>query len=165
MINSDIIYAVLRTIPESIMIIFSGFILLGIKKDKLYILEKGILLGIIVSIIRKLPIGFGIHTVLSMITVGVILFMISKDRLLNSIITTCQIWIALSLSEAIYIMIATKIIKIPFNVLINNIGIKGAVTTLPSLVIFLGLSLLFNKIQNKIKKILKEKLKENTKIA
>jgi hypothetical protein len=159
MIDSDIIYTILRTIPESIMIIFSGFILLGIKKDKLYILRKGILLGIIVSIIRKLPISFGIHTVLSMIIVGAILFIVSKDRLLNSIIATCQIWIALSLSEAIYIMIATKIIKIPFAVLTNNIGIKGALTTLPSLVIFLGLSLLFNKIQNKTKKILKEKLK------
>ncbi len=80
MIDSDIIYTILRTIPESIMIIFAGLILLGIKKDKLYILKKGILLGIIVSIIRKLPISFGIHTVLSMITVGVILFIISKDR-------------------------------------------------------------------------------------
>ncbi len=159
MINSDIIYTIVRTIPESIMVIFAGLILLGIKKGKLYILKKGILLGIIVSIIRRLPISFGIHTVLSMIAVGVILFTMSKDRILNSIIATCQIWIALSLSEAIYIMIATKIVKIPFTVLTNNIGIKGAVITLPSLLIFLGLSLLFNKIQNKIKILLKEKLK------
>jgi hypothetical protein len=152
MITNDIIYTIVRTFPESLLIILAGLSLLGIKKDKIYVLKQGILLGIIVSIIRRLPINLGTHTILSMIAVGVILFNICKEKLINSIIATCQIWIALALSEGIYMLIAMQVFKIAFEDLVRNTGIYGAIITLPSLVIFGGVVLLFNKIQNRIKR-------------
>lgn len=152
MLDSDIIYTIMRTFPESIVLIWSGLTLLGIKKDKISILKQGILFGIIVYIIRRLPINFGIHTVLCMITIGIILINISKGRLINSIIVTCQIWIALALSEGLYMVIATKLLNIPFEVLIDNTGLEGAIITLPSLLILCCIVLGFKKIQEKINK-------------
>lgn len=151
MLDSDIIYTIIRTFPESIVAILSGLLLLDIKKDKIFILKYGIILGLIVSIIRVLPINFGIHSILSMIAIGVILFNISKESLIKPIIATCQIWISLALSEGIYMVIAMGIFKLDFEQLISNKGLPGAVITLPSLLIFLMIVLIFVKINNKLK--------------
>ena len=150
MIESDFIYTIVRTFPESILVMFAGLMLLGVKKNKMYTFKKGILLATIVFAIRRLPISLGIHTILSMVVIGVILFKISGEQMIASIIVTCKIWIALALSEGIYTVIAIQIFKIPFETLFNTTGIYGAMITLPSLIIFFGLILLFNKIRLKL---------------
>ena len=151
MIQSDFIYTIARTFPESILLILSGIILLDIKKDKNYILKQGLILGVIVSIIRRLPISFGVHTLLSMIAIGAILFNIYRESLLKPIIATCQIWISLAISEGIYMLIATQILSINIENLVNNTGLQGAIITLPSLGIFFITIIIIYKIENKIK--------------
>jgi hypothetical protein len=152
MLNSDVIYTILRSFPESIALILAGLTLLGIKKDKFYVLKTGIVLAIISYVIRSLPISLGVHTVLYMLIVGGILFNASGEKMINTIIVTCQIWIALALSEVIYLIIAIKIFKIVFEDLAKTTGIYSAIISLPSLLIFSAIILLFSKIQNKMKK-------------
>lgn len=153
MLDSDIIYTIARTIPESIAVIFAGLSLLRIKKDKFYILKQGILLGVTIFIIRSLPISFGIHTILSMIVLGLMLSNVYKKSIIKPIIVTCVTLILLSLSEAIYMVIATGIFKIEFESLINNSGLYGAIITLPSLLIFLGIVVIFSRLQSTITEI------------
>ena len=74
MLESSVTYILLRTFPESIILVLSGLILLDIKIDTKNVIKKGILLGISITFIRLLPINFGVHSVLSMIVLEIILY-------------------------------------------------------------------------------------------
>ena len=74
MLESSLVYIITRTFPESIVVVLSGIISLGINIDKEKVLKYGICLGFIISVIRLLPINFGVHSILSMIAVWIILF-------------------------------------------------------------------------------------------
>lgn len=151
MLESSIVYILVRTFPESLVVVLSGMILLG---NSIYIKElfkKGILLGITVVFIRVLPINFGVHTMLSMIPFGLIIFKSSDKDIIKTMITTCTVWIALILSEWIYSIIATVIFKIPAETLMKK-DLEGALITLPSLIIVLIIVFIFKGIKNKFNK-------------
>ena len=135
MLESSLVYIIARTFPESIVAVLSDMILLGINIDKGKVLKYGIYLGFIISIIRLLPINFGVHSILSMIAVWMILFKNSSNDIIKSIVSTCLVWISLALSEGIYILIATDILNIGVEKLMDNTSLNGAIITLPSLLI------------------------------
>ena len=66
MLESSLVYTITRTLPESLVLVLSGLILLGIgiDIDKSKVIKKGMLLGFIIGIIRLLPINFGVHSIL-----------------------------------------------------------------------------------------------------
>lgn len=99
-----------------------------------------------------LPISFGIHTIIGM---GIILFVLvdlSKDSFINCIMTLCKIFLSLILSELIYIELLTKVFRIPEYVFIDNYTLKGAIYTLPSLIIFMLLAFTIEFVIQKINK-------------
>ncbi len=135
MLESSLVYMITRTFPESIVVVLSGMILLGINIDKENVLKYGICLGFIISIIRLLPINFGVHSILSMIAVWIILFKNSNNDVIKPMVSTCLVWISLALSEGIYVLIATSILNIGVEKLMDNTSLIGAIITLPSLLI------------------------------
>lgn len=152
MLESSVIYVLIRSLPESIILTLSGMILLGVELDKNKIFKYGTLLGLTIAFIRGLPINFGVHTILSMIIFGLMLFYISNKQVINSMIATLGVWIALVLSEGIYVVILTKVFGISFDKLSNNIDPNVAIMTLPSLLIIILLVLLFRKVKHVIDK-------------
>ena len=114
MLESSLVYTITRTLPESLVLVLSGLILLGIgiDIDKSKVIKKGMLLGFIIGIIRLLPINFGVHSILSMVALGVILFKCSNNDIIKSMVSTCLVWLSLALSEGIYVLIATNILNI-----------------------------------------------------
>ena len=66
------------------------------------------------------------------------------------IIALCDAWIALALSECIYYVIATSIFSISSSVLTNYKSIQGALSTLPSLGIFLLLVFVVKSMKRKM---------------
>ena len=114
MLESSLVYTITRTLPESLVLVLSGLILLGIgiDIDKSKVIKKGMLLGFIIGIIRLLPINFGEHSILSMVALGVILFKCSNNDIIKSMVSTCLVWLSLALSEGIYVLIATNILNI-----------------------------------------------------
>lgn len=147
-------YILIRSLPESLVILLSGMLLLGIKINIKELIIKSLVLAAIVGCIRiVLPISFGVHTILAMIALGVMLYNLSNKNLINTTITTCIILISLALSESIYILIANGIIGIPLEILMDNQSIQGALLTLPSLVIVFLIVSIFKYIQNKIRSI------------
>ena len=149
MLESSLVYIITRTFPESLVVILSGMILLDIDIKVNEVIKKGIFFGCTVAGIRMLPINFGVHTVLSMISFGLILFKISKQDIMKSMLTTCIVWIALALSESIYILIAMGIFNVPMDILTNTKSLEAALKTLPSLLIAFFIAMLFNKIRKK----------------
>ena len=158
MLESSINYIIMRTFPESLILILSGMILLDLKINIKKLVKQSILLGICVVLIRILPINFGVHTVLSMIALGIMLFKIYSKDILKICISICEIFISIILSEGIYVFLMTFILNIPTEILMNNTSIKGALITLPSLAITFIIVLIFKKINTKIYKSL---IKEN----
>ena len=152
MLESSLVYIIARTFPESIVAVLSGMILLGINIDKGKVLKYGIYLGFIISIIRLLPINFGVHSILSMIAVWMILFKNSSNDIIKSIVSTCLVWISLALSEGIYILIATDILNIGVEKLMDNTSLNGAIITLPSLLIMFLIVILIKYIKCNILK-------------
>ncbi len=152
MLHSSLAYVVLRVIPESIVLMLSSFILLDLKLDKLKVLKYGVFHGMIVTLIRTLPINFGVHSLLSMIALGLILFKLSGKNFMEVVIAPCNIWIALALSEGIYYFIASKIIYIDPEILTNYQTVSGAVSTLPSLAILVMIVMVIKSMKKRMMK-------------
>lgn len=153
MLRLPLSYILIRTFPESLVIILVGMILLGIKIDIKNLIKKGIFLGVVITAIRMLPINFGVHTILAMIVLAFILYKSCGKQLVKSIIATCCIWISLALSEGIYILIATNILSVPFKHLTNTQA-YGAIITLPSLLILIGIAILIKLVMDKLEILL-----------
>lgn len=143
-------YVIIRSLPESILLILAGFILLNLKIDKIKILKVGLIFGIIVTGIRSLPTAYGIHTVLSMMMLGFVLIKTTEVQLAQGIMATCGIFISLALSEGIYVGIATGLFGIDMDILVNP-NIEGAIMSLPSLLIFIGIVMIMKSIFGRIK--------------
>ena len=110
------------------------------------------LLGFIIGIIRLLPTNFGVHSILSMVALGVILFKCSNNDIIKSMVSTCLVWLSLALSEGIYVLIATNILNIKIEKLMDNSSLQGAIITLPSLVIMFLIVIILKYIKDDILK-------------
>lgn len=152
MLESSLVYIITRTFPESLILVLSGVILLGINIDKKKIFKDGIILGIMIGIIRLLPITFGVHSVLSMIVLCIILCKCANNDIVKSMVSTCLVWISLVLSEGIYVLIATSLLNIKVERLTDNTTLQGAIITLPSLLIMFLIVLLLRYIKDNILK-------------
>lgn len=153
MLESSLVYIITRTFPESIVLILSGMIFLGVNNiDKKEVFKRGIILGTIIGIIRLLPINFGVHSILSMIVLCVTLYRFENHDIVKSIVSTCLIWISLILSEGIYVLIATSFLNINIETLMDNSTLQGAIITLPSLLVMLLIVLLLNYMKDNILK-------------
>ena len=144
MLESSLVYTITRTLPESLVLVLSGLILLGIgiDIDKSKVIKKGMLLGFIIGIIRLLPINFGVHSILSMVALGVILFKCSNNDIIKSMVSTCLVWLSL----------ATNILNIKIEKLMDNSSLQGAIITLPSLVIMFLIVIILKYIKDDILK-------------
>ena len=128
-----------------------GCYFLKINISSKILLKKTIKLGLAVSLIRMLPISFGIHTLIGMGLILLELINLSKDSFINCIIALCKIFLCLGMSEIIYIKILTEIFKIPEHVFVYNYTLYGAIYTLPSLLIFLILAVMIEYVLQKLK--------------
>lgn len=141
MLNTSLGYTLVRTFPECIVVLMVGCYFLNLKISKKNLLEKTLMLGIVETLIRMLPISFGIHTILGMTFILFVLVNLSKDSFINCTIALCKLMLCLIISEGIYIKIFVDVLSVPERLLVNNYTIMGAIYSLPSLVIFVILSI------------------------
>lgn len=150
MLNSSLSYVIIRSFPESIFLILSGYILFNLNINLKNIIRNSLFYLVILTCIRMLPISFGIHTVLSMFVIGMIFYKFENQQIISTIINVSKIYICLAISEGIYMVVADKILKIPTQILTNNTSINSAILSLPSLLIFILLIIGINLITKKI---------------
>lgn len=143
-------YILVRTFPECAIVLIIGCYFLNLKVSRTTLLKKTLILGIIQSFIRMLPISFGIHTIIGMAFVLFMLVDMSKDTFINAIMALCKIFLCLILSESIYIKLLIDVLSVPYESFVNNYTVIGAIYSLPSLVIFAGLSILVGFVTKKL---------------
>lgn len=142
MLRTSLGYTLIRTFPECAIVFAVGCYFLNLSISKKDLLKNSLILGVIQSCIRMLPISFGIHTIIGMAIVLFMLVNMSKNTFINCIMALCQIFLCLILSESIYVSLLTNVLSIPESLFINNYTVMGAIYSLPSLIIFVILSVL-----------------------
>ncbi|MEG0180674.1 MAG: hypothetical protein RR657_02190 [Peptostreptococcaceae bacterium] len=152
MLSSSLSYIIIRSFPECALLILASYILLGIKLNFKEMLKQSVLYLIVLTCIRMLPISFGIHTVLSMFVLGTILYKLKNQDIINTILTISKIFVCLAMSEGIYMLIINNIMGVPTELLTDNTRISSALLTLPSLLIFIILVVILNRITKKLSK-------------
>lgn len=150
MLESSLSYIIVRSFPECILLIIASYIFLDINIKRKDIAKESILYVVILTLIRKLPISFGIHTVLSMFTLGIILYKIKKQQIIQTILTIAKIFICLAISEGIYLIIINNILGIPTEMITNNTSVESALLTMPSLIVFIILVIILKFVEKKI---------------
>ena len=151
MLRTPLEYILVRTFPECAIVLLVGCYFLNLRISIKTLLKKTLILGIIQSCIRMLPISFGIHTIIGMVIVLFVLVDMSKDTFINCIMALCKIFLCLILSESIYIKLLVDILSVPENLLVKNDNVKAAIYSLPSLVIFVVLFILVEFISKKFR--------------
>lgn len=147
-------YILVRTFPECAVVLLVGCYFLKLKVSAATLLKNTLILGIIQSCIRMLPINFGIHTIIGMILVLFVLVDISNDTFTNNILILCKIFLCLILSESIYIKLLVDVLSVPKTLIVNNYTIMAAIFSLPSLAIFVALSILVEFISRKLRGVI-----------
>ena len=142
-------YTLVRTFPECAIVLVVGCYFLNLKISKITLLKKTLMLGVIQTCIRMLPISFGIHTIIGMALVLFVLVDMSKNTFINCIMALCKIFLCLILSEVIYISLITNILSIPRGILVDNYSVMSAIYTLPSLIIFAILAFIMEFINRR----------------
>ena len=149
LLRTSLGYTLVRTFPECAIVLVVGCYLLNLKISKITLLKKTLILGVIQSCIRMLPISFGIHTIIGMALVLFVLVDISKNTFINCIMALCKIFLCLILSEVIYISLITNILSISRSILVDNYSIMSAIYTLPSLIIFATLAFIIEFVNRR----------------
>lgn len=151
MLHTSLGYILVRSFPECAVMLIVGCKFLNLKISIETLLKKTFILGMIISLIRMLPISFGIHTIIGMVIILFVLADLSKSSFMDCIIAMCKLFLCLIFSEVIYIKLITTIFLVPESVLLNNYSVTSAIYTLPSLFIFAILGFLIEFIIKKIR--------------
>lgn len=136
MLHTSLGYILVRSFPECAILLLAGCNFLNLKISLKTLLKKTLILGMMISLVRMLPISFGIHTIIGMAFILFVLADLSKDSFINSIMALCKLFLCLIFSELIYIKLVTGVFSVPEKIIIDNYTIMGAIYSLPSLVIF-----------------------------
>lgn len=143
---------IVRGLPEAFLFTFAAhaFSKTRIKQNK-YILSS-ILYWTIVYLIRRLPIQYGIHTILSLIVFIVLISSINKIDIIKSIQAAIITFILGFLSEGIVVSFIQFVLKKDLNTLLQNNTLK-TLYGLPSIFILGAIAAAFYFRPDKIKDI------------
>jgi hypothetical protein len=148
-IAGEIVYA-LRLLIEGIVAVFAIYKLSGKKAEWKEYIGVGLLIGILIYIVRLLPIHFGVHTLILLLFYVFIIKAIGKIEFYKAT-SSCIIFIAvLYLSEWITTVIFTGIFQISVETLFNK-SIIGTLISFIPLAISFAVVVLMNKVKKHIK--------------
>lgn len=125
----------LGAIPEDIIFIFGVYILTNTIINKKKILITGIISGVLVYLIRFLPIYMGVHLLFLMIIITLLLVFVNKISIVKIIPALLILVITRLVTEAISIFVLTDILNISIESFINNTLLK-TLYLIPSLLLF-----------------------------
>ncbi len=136
---------ILRTLIEGVVIALSVHMLSGKKTDWKKYMLTGILLGIIVYLIRQLPIHYGVHTIIILLIMIFIFIQLSKIPFYRAVASSVVFTMILYVSEIVtFLMYSIS----GFDV--NDISpdtINGILFSIPPIILALIVSLFLSKLK------------------
>lgn len=124
-----------RTLPESCIFIWAGYMFSNNKIGKTKFILSSILLSLCTFFIRLLPIHFGVHTILFLIVYILICTLINKIDIINSISSGLISIISLFICEGINVFILNEFLQIDIQIAFKE-PITKILYGIPSLFLF-----------------------------
>lgn len=125
-----------RTLPEAFILILSINIFCGIKVEKNEYVICSILFSVLEYLVRRLPINYGVHTMINIIVMIVLITSIYKVDILMSIKASMISTILLFVCEALNMMLLNLLPGDSVQNLMAN-DITKNLSGIPSLIIYL----------------------------
>ncbi len=136
---------------EGPVVMLSVYILSNTKLDKRKIMITGLSLGLLIFVVRLLPIHMGVHTILLAIYIILVATYYIKMNIFKAVASTILFIVVLLISEGISMMLFDSLFKIETREFYSD-NIIGILIMIPSLIIALLLAILFNFIRKRLRK-------------
>lgn len=153
MLQLSLLELFFRTLPESCIYIWSGYILSNNKIDKTKFILSSILLSLCTFCIRLLPIHFGVHTILFLIVYILICALINKIDIIKSISSGLISVIILFICEGINVFIL-RLLQIDIETTFKE-PVTKLLYGIPSLFLFGLIITILYKINSKRRRLYK----------
>lgn len=134
MLNISVFEFIVRILPEALIFIFAAYTFSKIRIDKKKYILASIILACCVFIIRKLPINYGVHTILNIFTLPIICTSINKISIVEATKSSIIATILLFVLEGINVFFLSVIFKDSLTQVMANPTLK-TIYGLPSLVL------------------------------
>lgn len=142
MLRLTVFEFVVRLIPESFVLIFAMAALSNTKLNvKRYIISS-LLFGIYIYSVRRLPINYGVHTILDIIIMIIIMSSINKTDIILAIKASLITTIGLFICEGLNVLLLSLIFKDRLEAIMLNTTLK-TIYGLPSLIGFAIITIIY----------------------
>lgn len=138
MLSLSFLEIVCRVLPESLIILFGMYTFSRTEFNMKNYVNSSIVLVICIYIIRKLPINFGVHTILNILILVVISHILNNIDVISSVKIAIKLSILQFFSEGLNILFIKNILNKNIVYIFNDSYMK-VMYGLPSLVIFIAL--------------------------
>lgn len=158
--GKELLNLALQDFPEGIVVVMACFALLKLRFDwkKIFILA---LLWALTNLVRLLPIFYGTHTIILLITISIYLRIFTRVKLTDIFkATTLCALIVLSL-EKIYTEPLLRITQVPFELAVST-PVYRALFSLPYESVLLFLALLLNHRTKKVNGFILQDIPQET---
>lgn len=136
MLKLTVFEFIFRTLPEAFIFVFASYLFANQKINiKKYIISS-IMVAISIFLIRMLPINYGVHTILNIITQTLILNSINKIDIIPAVKSALVTTICLFITELLNMVALNIIYGNQLNEILSNPILK-TIYGLPSLGVFL----------------------------
>lgn len=150
MLKLTLVEFFLRTIPESFILMMALFILCNINITMKPYVMSSTLFGVCQYFIRRLPINYGVNTILGIFIMILIMHKINKSKIIPSIKFSLIITIVLFILEWVNIVVLTFLFNDSLEIIFNN-SILKILSGMPSLVLLALMTLIYYKEKGKLK--------------
>lgn len=135
---------VVRILPEAFIFMFAAYAFSKTKIDKRKYFISSIILGLCVFLIRMLPINYGVHTILNIITLPILCNLINKINIVESTKVSIIISILLFVLEGLNVVLLNMIFGESLTEIMTNNTLK-TIYGLPSLVLLFSIVTIYYK--------------------
>ncbi|MGL5087050.1 MAG: hypothetical protein ACRC68_15270 [Clostridium sp.] len=141
----------LRGIPEGFLIMLAIFVFSKTEIDKKNYIITSLIGSCIFFFVRKLPINYGVHTVISAGLIITLAVVKNKVDIIKAIRATLIYMLSLFIAEGINIIIIEQILKQDLETALGD-PISKSIYGIPSLIIVLIVILIYYKVNIKNKR-------------
>ena len=120
MLRISLIEFILRTIPESFLIIWAIYLLSYKRINQKRYIASSVFIAISTYLVRMLPINYGVHTVINIIICILIVVLINKISISKAMSSVLKVVITISICEWVNTVVLDKIMKLDFQVVFNK---------------------------------------------
>ena len=135
-------YLLFGTIIESIAMVALGTALIKQKYNWKQISLAGLIIGLIGFLLQRMPIKYGVHIPLGMITFMLTLNLILKLNILKSATASLISFTLVILAEIITVLVQTRLLNYSEEQLLNATDLSKFLFSLPPLLIIIGLAII-----------------------